>query len=299
MPREHLLGAVAGFAAGALGFGKGSKTSTKSETTMLNENIFNFLNSDENTVSSQILNVQDMKVTGVTAYCDLDISQNINAEIVILQEFNAENTADLVSEIGGAVEQQIKRTSEEKNGFLSLPKNKTKTDETIVNIKNKIEKNITFETVNKLSSTVINDQTLQTSNVVIDPVGMGIYLDMGIPPPVELAQISANTECSIDQNVQLKYVAEQLANKVTKIINEDASAVDLANKIETFTKEENTGIGGMFESMGKGLNNIFSGGDPGMGTIVSIASSCSSCILIVIAGGAFMMSPQGKAMGMS
>jgi len=299
MPREYFLGVAAGFAAGALGFGKKSKSTTRSETTVLNENIFNFLNSDENTVSSQVMNVQDMSISGVTAYCDLDISQNINADIRIMQEFNAENTADLVSEIGGAIEQQIKKTTEEKSGFLSIPKNKEKTDETITNLTNKIEKNITFETINKLSSTVINDQTLHTSNVVIDPVGMGVYIAMGIAPPVELAQISAGTECAIDQNIQIKYVAEQLANKVTQIINEDSSAVDLATKLETFEKTEDVGVGGMFEGIGKGFNNIFTGGDPGTGKIVSIASSCSSCILLLAAGAAFMMSPKGKAMGLS
>ena len=288
MPTEHLLGAALGLAAGALGFGKKSKSTSRSETTMLNENIFNFLNKDENTVSSQVMNVQDMSVSGVTAYCDLDISQNINADIKIMQEFNAENTADLVSEIGGAIEQQIKKTTEEKSGFLSIPKNKEKTDETIVSIKNSIEKNITFETINKLASSVINDQTLDTSNVVIDPVGMGVYISMGIAPPVELAQISADTECSIDQNIQIKYVAEQLANKVTQIINEDANAIDLANKLETHETIEEEGIGGAFESIGKAFNNIFTGGSE-MGKIASLASSCSLC-LVVLATGVSMMS---------
>jgi len=292
MPREYLLGAAIGFAAGALGFGKKSKTTTRSETTMLNENIFNFLNKDENTVSSQIMNVQDMSVSGVTAYCDLDISQNINADIKIMQEFNAENTADLVSEIGGAIEQQIKNTTEEKNGFLSIPKNKEKTDETIISIKNSIEKNITFETINKLSSSVINDQTLDTSNLVIDPVGMGVYIAMGVTPPVELSQISADTECAIDQNIQIKYVAEQLANKVTQIINEDQNAIDLANKLDIFEKTENKGLGDMFESIGKAFNNIFTGGSD-MGKIASLASSCSTC-LIILAVGMSMISQQVK-----
>ena len=73
----------------------------------------------------------------------------------------------------------------------------------------------------------------------------------------------------------------------------------MANSLETYTKTENEGLGGLFESIGKGFNNIFTGGDPGMGTIMSIASSCSSCILVIVAGAAFMMSPQGKSMGMS
>lgn len=292
MPREYLLGAAIGLAAGALGFGKKSKTTTRSETTMLNENIFNFLNKDENTVSSKILNSQDASISDIQAYCKLNISQNIDADIKILQKFTAKNTADLVSEIGGAIEQQVKKTTEEKNGFMSIPKNKEKTDETIISITNTIEKNITFETINKLSSSVINEQKLNTSNVVLDPAGMGVYISMGIPPPIELSQISADTECAIDQNIQIKYVAEQLANKVTQIINEDQNAIDLANKLETFEKTENKGLGDMFESIGKGFNNIFTG-DSDMGKIASLASSCSSC-LVILAVGMTMISKQVK-----
>jgi len=104
-------------------FGKKS-SKTKSETTVVNENIFNFLNRDENVVSAKVVSVQDMSVSGVTAYCKFDITQKINADLKILQKFDGKQTSDLVTEIGNEIEQQIKKQAKEKRGFLSLPENK-------------------------------------------------------------------------------------------------------------------------------------------------------------------------------
>ena len=108
---------VLGFVAGAL-FGGKKRQKTKSETTVVNENIFNFLNRDENVVSAKVVSVQDMSVSGVTAYCKFDITQKINADLKILQKFDAQQTSDLVTEIGNEIEQQIKKTAKEKKGFL-------------------------------------------------------------------------------------------------------------------------------------------------------------------------------------
>ena len=283
-------------------FGKKS-SKTKSETTVVNENIFNFLNRDENVVSAKVVSVQDMSVSGVTAYCKFDITQKINADLKILQKFDAQQTSDLVTEIGNEIEQQIKKTAKEKKGFLSLPENKKSSDETIVNIKNKIEKNITMETVNKLAGEVISEQTLVTENLVIDPVGMGLYAKLGIPPPVEIATLAANTECSIDQDIQIKYVAEQLTNKVVEIINKDSSALQLANKLESSSESESQGIGGAVgeaaEGVGSGVGTAAEGIGSGVGSALGGAAmpaaiSCGCLCMVLIAGGLFMMSDAGK-----
>jgi len=293
---------VLGFVAGAL-FGGKKRQKTKSETTVVNENIFNFLNRDENVVSAKVVSVQDMSVSGVTAYCKFDITQKINADLKILQKFDAQQTSDLVTEIGNEIEQQIKKTAKEKKGFLSLPENKKSSDETIVNIKNKIEKNITMETVNKLAGEVISEQTLVTENLIIDPVGMGIYANLGIPPPVEIATLAANTECSIDQDIQIKYVAEQLTNKVVEIINKDASALKLANKLDLAEETESQGVGGAVgeaaEGVGSGVGTAAEGIGSGVGNIMGGAAMpaaiSSGCLcMVLIAGGLFMMSDAGK-----
>lgn len=293
---------VLGFVAGAL-FGGKKRQKTKSETTVVNENIFNFLNRDENVVSAKVVSVQDMSVSGVTAYCKLDITQKINADLKILQKFDAQQTSDLVTEIGNEIEQQIKKTAKEKKGFLSLPENKKSSDETIVNIKNKIEKNITMETVNKLAGEVISEQTLVTENLILDPVGMGLYANMGIAPPVEISTLAANTECSIDQDIQIKYVAEQLTNKVVEIINNDASALKLANKLDLDEEIESQGVGGAVaegaEGIGSGVGTAAEGIGSGVGNIMGGAAMpaaiSSGCLcMILIAGGLFMMSDAGK-----
>lgn len=293
---------VLGFVAGAL-FGGKKRQKTKSETTVINENIFNFLNRDENVVSAKVVSVQDMSVSGVTAYCKFDITQKINADLKILQKFDAQQTSDLVTEIGNEIEQQIKKTAKEKKGFLSLPENKKSSDETIVNIKNKIEKNITMETVNKLAGEVISEQTLVTENLIIDPVGMGLYANLGIPPPVEIATLAANTECSIDQDIQIKYVAEQLTNKVVEIINKDESALKLANKLDLDEEIESQGVGGAVaegaEGIGSGVGTAAEGIGSGVGNIMGGAAMpaaiSSGCLcMVLIAGGLFMMSDAGK-----
>lgn len=293
---------VLGFVAGAL-FGGKKRQKTKSETTVVNENIFNFLNRDENVVSAKVVSVQDMSVSGVTAYCKFDITQKINADLKILQKFDGKQTSDLVTEIGNEIEQQIKKTAKEKKGFLAIPENKKSSDETIVNIKNKIEKNITMETINKLAGEVISEQTLVTENLIIDPVGMGLYANLGVPPPVEIATLAANTECSIDQDIQIKYVAEQLTNKVVEIINKDASALKLANKLDLDEETESQGIGGAVaegaEGIGSGVGTAAEGIGSGVGNIMGGAAMpaaiSSGCLcMVLIAGGLFMMSDAGK-----
>jgi len=293
---------VLAFVAGAL-FGGKKRTKTKSETTIVNENIFNFLNRDENVVSAKVVSVQDMKVSDVKAYCKFNISQKINADLKILQKFDSQQTSDLVTEIGNEIEQQIKKSTKEKKGFLSLPENKKSSDETIVNIKNKIEKNITMETINKLAGEVISEQGLVVENLIIDPVGLGVYISMGLPPPFEISELMSNTECNIDQDIQIKYVAEQLANKVVEIINKDASAIKLANKLDLAEETESQGVGGAVgeaaEGVGSGIGGAAEGIGSGVGSIMGGAAMpaaiSSGCLcMVLIAGGLFMMSDAGK-----
>ena len=293
---------VLGFVAGAL-FGGKKRQKTKSETTVVNENIFNFLNRDENVVSAKVVSVQDMKVSDVDAYCKFNISQKINADLKILQKFDGKQTSELVSSIGNEIEQQIKKQAKEKRGFLSLPENKKSSDETIVNIKNKIEKNITMETINKLAGEVISEQTLVTENLILDPVGMGLYAKFGVPPPIEIATLEANTECGIDQDIQIKYVAEQLTNKVVEIINTDSSALKLANKLDLAEEIESQGVGGAVgeaaEGVGSGIGGAAEGIGSGVGSIMGGAAMpaaiSSGCLcMVLIAGGLFMMSDAGK-----
>ena len=65
-----------------------SKSKMVVETNIVNDTVFNALSKSENAVSATVITVQDMSVSGVKAYCNLDVSQKINADIKVLQQFD-------------------------------------------------------------------------------------------------------------------------------------------------------------------------------------------------------------------
>jgi len=274
-------------------FGGSSKQVTKTENNIVNESVFNALTRSENAQSASILTVQNMTVSGVTAYCNLDVTQKINADIKVLAKFDEKQTQDLMTNVMNDIRKKAKQASKQKTGFMNLiPNSSKKVDETINNVTNTVKKSITAETINTLSTKVVNRQKLVTSNLVIDPLGLSIYKALGVPPPVELMKEIRNTKCKIGQDAQIKFVSEQIGKKVLEIMNKDVSAQKLANEIDQAAKQESQGIGGAVaegaEGIGKGVSNAFKG-MTGPSLVSGLVSSvCCGAIL------AFGMSPAGQ-----
>ena len=276
-------------------FGGSSKQVTKTENTIVNESVFNALTKSTNAQSAKILTVQDMSVSGVTAYCNLDISQKINADIKVLAKFDEKQTQDLVSNMMSDIAKKAKQESQQKTGFMNLiPNSSEKVDQTINNITNKVSKTITAETLNTLSTQVINNQKLITENLVIDPLGLSIYKELGIAPPIELMKEIKNTSCKIGQDAQIKFVSEQIGKKVLEIMNKDESAQKLAAEIDQAAKQASEGVGEAVaqgaEGIGKGIGSIMSGA--AMPSIISAVVSCVCCGAML----AFGMSPAGQSL---
>jgi hypothetical protein len=276
-------------------FGGSSKQVTKSENNIVNESVFNALTKSTNAQSAKILTVQDMSVSGVTAYCNLDISQKINADIKVLAKFDEKQTQDLVSNMMSDIAKKAKQESQQKTGFMNLiPNSSEKVDQTINNITNKVKKTITAETLNTLSTKIVNNQKLITKNLVIDPLGLSIYKELGIPPPIDLMKEIKNTSCKIGQDAQIKFVSEQIGKKVLEIMNKDESAQKLAAEIDQAAKQESQGVGAAVgegaEGIGKGVSSIMSGA--AMPSAVSAVVSCVCCGALL----AFGMSPAGQSL---
>jgi len=257
-----------------------SKSKVLVETNVVNKSVFNMLNKSENAVSATVINVQDMEVRGVTAYCNLDVSQKINADIKVLQKFDEKSTQNLLDSILNEVEDKVKQETKQKTGFMNpFPNFSSSLSETKTNIRNEMEKNITNETVNKLSAKVINKQKLITENLVIDPLGLSVYKSMGVAPPIELMKEIKNTSCKIGQDAQIKFVAEQLGSKITEIISKNEQAQKLKKEIEASTSQESQGIGEAVGQAGEGIGKAFSGA-----AVPSALSAVFSCIIV---GGLF------------
>jgi DNA-binding protein YbaB len=272
-----------------------SKSKTVVETNVVNESTFNAVSKSENAVSASVITVQNMAVRGVTAYCNLDVSQKINADIKVLQKFDEKSTQDLLTKIMNDVEQKAKDSVKQKTGFMNpIPNFSSRSSEVKTNIVNKVTKNITSETLNKLAAKVINKQKLVTENLIIDPLGLSVYKSMGVPPPIELMKEIKNTKCKIGQDAQIKFVAEQIGSKITEIINKDQSAQKLKKEIDASTSQETQGAGEAVaqgaKGIGEGVGAIFKGGTGA--SIVSGIVSCVCCGAIL----AFGMSPAGQSL---
>jgi len=272
-----------------------SKSKTVVETNVVNESTFNALSKSENAVAASVITVQDMQIKGVKAYCNLDVSQKINADIKVLQKFDEKSTQDLLNKVMNDVEQKAKDSVKQKTGFMNpIPNFSNRTSEAKTNIKNKITKNITSETLNKLSAKVINKQKLVTENLIIDPLGLSVYKELGVQPPLELMKQVKETKCKIGQDAQIKFVAEQLGSKITQIINKDESAQKLKKELDAATSQETQGAGEAVaqgaKGIGEGVGAIFKGGTGA--SIVSGIVSCVCCGALL----AFGMSPAGQGL---
>ena len=276
-------------------FGGSSKQVTKTENTIVNESVFNALTKSVNAQSAQIITVQDMTVSGVTAYCNLDISQKINADIKVLAKFDEKQTQDLVTNMMSDISKKAKQQSEQKTGFMNLiPNSSEKVDQTMNKITNIVKKNITAETVNTLSTKVVNNQKLITENLIIDPLGLSIYKEIGMAPPIEIVKEVKNTKCTIGQDAQIRFVSEQIGKKVLEIMNKDESAQKLAEEIDQAAKQESQGVGEAVaeaaEGVGKGVGNVMSGA--AMPSVISGVVLCVCCVALL----AFGMSPAGQSL---
>ena len=270
-----------------------SKSKMVVETNIVNDTVFNALSKSENAVSATVITVQDMSVSGVKAYCNLDVSQKINADIKVLQKFDEKSTQDLLTKIMADVEKQAKDATKQKTGFANpIPNFSSRVSETKTNITNKVTKNITSETINTLAAKVISNQKLVTKNLVIDPLGLTVYKELGVPPPIELMKELRNTTCKIGQDAQIKFVAEQIGSKITEIINKDESAQKLKADVAGKTTQETQGAGEAVaegaEGIGKGIGSAMSGA--ALPSAVSALVSCVCCGALL----AFGLSPAGQ-----
>lgn len=285
-----LLGAAASI------FGsKKSKSENINETTIVNESVFNQLSESINAQSAKILANQTLNLSGVDAYCRLEVTQVSNLDIKIMSEFDEKQSQDLMNKIMTDLDQKAKAAVDQKTGWMSMGSSQAaNVNKTLTDIKNKVEKNITSRVINTIAAEIASSQNMNIEKLKIDPYGIGIYERMKIPPPAEVMEMMIKAPpCKIDQNLQIRYVSEQIGSKIIDIINNDESAIKLASELDATTQQTSQGVGGALaegaEGVGKGIGSIFSGGT--MPSFISALVSCVCCAALL----AFGLSPAGQS----
>jgi len=321
-------------------FGKNkSKKETSIENTVVNKTTFNVLNRTENVSSSSVISKQQIDINGATFICKKpQIKQIANLDVKVMAKFEGKDSVNLIDNIMNDLDTTLDEELKQASGFLGLGGGNEANQSTNVktSITNDLTKNITNETINKLAAKIAVGQELKINNLIVDPCGKGPGLKMGekllaegklsFKDFMEATKDACDAECgSIDQDVQIKFVSEQVGSKINETIAKNEVVQKLKQDIKSKQDQEQTGIGGAVakgakgigegvgsaaEGVGSGVGTAAEGVGSGVGTAAegvgsgvgnamggammpSLISGCVVCV-IVTGGAAFMMSPAGQ-----
>ena len=321
-------------------FGKNKSTKeTSIENTVVNKTTFNVLNRTENVSSSSVISKQQIDINGATFICKKpQIKQIANLDVKVMAKFEGKDSVNLVDNIMNDLDTTLDEELKQASGFLGLGGGNEANQSTNVktSITNDLTKNITNETINKLAAKIAVGQKLTINNLIVDPCGKGPGLKMGekllaegkmsFKDFMEATKDACDAECgSIDQDVQIKFVSEQVGSKINETIAKNEVVQKLKQDIKSKQDQEQTGIGGAVakgakgigegvgsaaEGVGSGVGTAAEGVGSGVGTAAegvgsgvgnamggammpSLISGCVVCV-IVAGGAAFMMSPAGQ-----
>jgi hypothetical protein len=314
---------------GLFGKNKSSKETTI-ENTVVNQTTFNVLNQTENVSSSRVISKQKLDINGATFICKKpQIKQIANLDVKVMAKFEGKDSANLVDNIMNEMDNKLDEELKQASGFLGIGGgNESKMKTNVKNsVTNDLKKNITNKTLNKLASEIAVGQDLKLQNLIVDPCGKGPGLKMAeklleqgklsFKDFMEATKDACDAECGeIGQDVQIKFVSEQIGSKINETIAKNEAVQKLKQDIKSKQEQEQQGVGGAIgeaaegigggvgtaaegigggvgtaaEGVGSGVGNAFQGG-----SMPSIASASVCCVLILGAA-AFAMSPAGQNM---
>lgn len=313
------------------------KTKTKKETsvenTVVNESTFSALNKTTNAQSASVISKQNISINGATFICKKpEIKQIANLDVKVLSKFEGKDSANLVDNVMSELDNKLNDELEQVSGFLGLGGGTESEQSTNVknSVRNSLNKSITNETINSVASQIVVDQDLKLENLIVDPCGMygGIKAaeklfeagKLSFKEFREAVKDPCDAECgTIGQDVQIKFVAEQLGSKISEAISQNSQVQKLKQEVEAKQKQKQKGVGDVAKDVGAGVGTAAQGVGAGVGTAAegvgsgvgtaaegvgsgvgsalsggaapSIASSVVCCILIIGAGAFAMQNP--------
>lgn len=263
-----------------------SQTVISNET--INETTKNIVNKSVNKQELQTVTQQNMSIEGIDfVSCRPSIVQNMDLTIKVMQTFSGQDSTNLVNDIMNSLDSQVQEQASSESGFGDIMSGGSENDsytEIRNNIHNKLTSNITNEFINEQSSKVATKQGLVLKNITMDPLGFNVLLkiatamiERGYPeyaPKLteEMMMLAANVNCPINQDLAINYTAQQVAEKVSEIINTDTAANDLKNKLEKESTSKTQGAGEAVADAAEGIGAGVGGAAQGVGAGVGTAA---------------------------
>jgi hypothetical protein len=255
-----------------------SSSKTVVETKVVNEITKEALSKQVSSMAQQVVAVQNMNLSGIDAKCAFEATQNFKGEMKAVQQMSQEDAANMMNTIVDRIGEQVKQESSRKTGFLGISGFDSKMSDTKKSIKNKTKVKLSSEQINAISQQMKPTQNMNMKDISIDPCGLNVYKELGVPPPADLVASCVAQPCKFDQNMSIELTAQQIGKKLTEIIANDKSARDLRTEIMQKTTQESKGL----DDLAKAINPFAQMGQ--MGGIISAICCVLCCVLVVGAG---------------
>ena len=256
-----------------MGGGSSNQSTTVISNEIINENTMNILNESKNTQNLETISQQNMSLKGIKALsCRMPITQSMDVTVKMMQNFEASDSADLVSDIMAGLDSAVQEEASSEGGYGDVLSGGSENDsytEIRNNIHNKVEKNITNTFLNEQAAKIVNSQGLVLKDITMDPLFFELNAQLGIPLTLEERRLAATIECPITQDMQINFVGEQVGKKISEIINSDKAATDLKADLEKKSSSKTQGVGEAVadaaEGIGAGVGTAAEGVGAGVG----------------------------------
>jgi len=256
--------------------GGGSKQQSQTiiSNEIINETTKNIMNKTVNKQDTQIISQQNLIVRNIkNLSCKMPISQTMNLDVRVMQNFSASDSQKLVSDIMASLDGEVQEQASSEGGFGDIMSGGSENDsytEIKNNIHNKLTTNITNDFINEQAAKIVANGNLTVENLVMDPLYFELNSQLGIPLTTADRRLASQTDCPITQDMQITFVAEQIGKKVSEIVNTDKAANDLKNKLEKKSTSKTQGAGEAVadaaEGIGAGVGTAAQGVGSGVGT---------------------------------
>ena len=257
-----------------MGGGSSSQSETHISNEIVNQSVFNALNSMTNVSEMNMLINQKLDISNVKVKsCSMSINQTMNLDVKQIAQFESTDSTELNDKIEAELDNALKAEQETESGAGGTSSTSSSDYTNIKNsVRNEMETNITNETVNELSSKIVANQELVVENLVMDPLGFEVLKELGRPPTIEMMRLASQTSCDINQDMVVKFVAEQLGAKVTKIIQTNEKVNKLVSDTEKKTTTKTQGAGGAVAEAAMGVGGAYAAVAEGVGSGVGTAA---------------------------
>lgn len=222
-----------------------SKQESIVTNTQVTKSTFDYVSNTQNTSQTNIRLSQAVDISGGEFYCNLSIGQKIDGDIKVLAKFDEKSTMDLIMSVINDVESKVKQSAKIDAGLGSNPGKVALMNQAKTEIINETSTQITSETINAIMATVVQDQTINIKNLKLDPCGITAKVWERFQPPDSILGCLQESDCTIDQDIVLRFTSEQLGSKISDIINKNETANKIKADMESESDQKGQGIMGI------------------------------------------------------